>query len=334
MTAGTSSGLTPRLAASAGSSGKRGTTPSSRPDGPAPPSSRVGKSAKTLGSTASSGLGLGRPVARADLPTVWLLAVREAALDDLGVLDGARGDVRALRERYQILRTFFNEFADEASIDRGVPIRQVRQTGVLRIRAGDRRAAVWYDAAHGVVWLCRVLAIPDFSDEASLYRRFGALERDSDRNAHLYSLLPGPLERRDAGAQQHLEAVVAALVHARDCAYDRPNTWQTASLRTPAGTIVKAGRAYVDREAVDATGELVTRFVVVLDEWPAHLSRPGDWREYIVASCFAPDEDVMPAYRSLPVGTNLRPGELPLVQERLEVAGRSDVSRTHLRSVD
>lgn len=74
----------------------------------------------------------------------------------------------------------------------------------------------------------------------------------------------------------------------------------------------------MERALIDRSGELVTRFLLVLDDWPLHLDRPADWREYIVATCFEAGEPVMPAYRGLPLGADLRPGEIPLVQERLE----------------
>ncbi len=132
------------------------------------------------------------------------------------------------------------------------------------------------------------------------------------------ALLPGPVERREAGGEQHLEAMIAALIVARDHAYKKPQVWQPAEMRTPAGILVHVGRAYVDRQVLDASGELVTHFLIVLDEWPAHLTRPASWRGRVVASCFADAEPVKPAYHGLPQGTRLLRGEIPLVQERLE----------------
>lgn len=121
----------------------------------------------------------------------------------------------------------------------------------------------------GVVWLCRVLAISDFPDEPALYREFGRLARSPDGHSPVAVLLPGPVERRGAGGEQHLEATIAALIVARDHAYRKPQVWQPAGMRTPTGALVHVGRAYVDRQALDASGELVTRFLIVLDEWPS-----------------------------------------------------------------
>jgi hypothetical protein len=258
-------------------------------------------------------------VDRADLPSVWLLVVRELAFDDLDVPASIRGDIEALKGRYPILRCFFDDLVDERRVDDGRPIGAVNQSKVFRIREGDKRAAVWYDAEHGVVWLCRALAIADFPDEGALYRHFGRLEGHPSRQPLASALLiPDENERREAGGEQHLENTIAALMAARDRAYREPRAWHSATMRTPAGSIAGVGRAYVDRQALDASGELVTRFIIVLDEWPACLPRPADWRSRITASCFADDEDVMRAYWGLPVGTGLRPGEVPLVQERLE----------------
>lgn len=142
-----------------------------------------------------------------------------------------------------MLRVFSSEFTDEARIDDGVRLQQVRQPGVFRIRAGDQRAAIWYDAAHGVVWLCRVLAISDFPDEAALYRHFGKLARDSDLDPSREGLLPTLAERREAGGEQHLQAVTVALADALDHAHGEPGAWQRATMRRADGRTLRIGRA-------------------------------------------------------------------------------------------
>jgi hypothetical protein len=229
--------------------------------------------------------------------------------------------VQALKARHPILRRFFDDLCEEVRVDTGVPIQSVKNSKVFRIREEDERAAVWYDREHGVVWCCRVLSIAAFSDEPTLYRRFGRFEGDAHKNPPQPAvLLPDEDERRRAGGEQRLENVIAALIAARDAAFTSPQTWQAAVMRDPAGHEVEVGRAYVERERLDNSGEFVTRFVLVLGEWPHHLPRPSDWQRRIVAFCFDADEPVEPAYRGLPSGTVLRVdrNEVPLMQQRLE----------------
>lgn len=264
-------------------------------------------------------LGVGGSLNRGDLPSVWLLRVAERAYDDLGIDPRERSDIEALKRAHPILRRFFDDLAVEANVDTGTPIQKVRNPKVFRIREQDERAAVWYDSTHGVVWCCRVLAIADFPNEPKLYEHFGRLEGDTNKRPPWPSvLLPSDQERREAGGQQRLESIIVALAAARDTAFASPRTWCPGFIRRPDGEDEQVGRVFVDRDIIDEAGELVTRFILVIDHWPADLPRPADWRARIIAFCFADDEPVMPAFNALPAGTHLARGEVPLVQRRLE----------------
>lgn len=244
----------------------------------------------------------------------------DRAWDDLSIPTPARGELVALRDRHPILEKFFTEYADATRVDRGKPIQSVSDPKVFRIRERDFRAAVRYDETIGVVWLCRVLRIADFSSEPELYRRFGEFEGNPHSNPPKPAvLLPREDERMRAAGEQYLEGVIAALCEARDRAFEDPNSWKTATMR-PAATskTVDVGRAYAEREKLSGGGEYATRYIVVLQDFPRHLELPGDWRARVIAECFPTDEPVEPAFHALPAGTNRRHGEIPLIQRRLE----------------
>lgn len=265
-------------------------------------------------------IALGGPPQSDELPSVWLLRVSERAFsEDLKVPAHQRGDVKELKKRHPILRRFFDDHRSEDRVLSGRPIDVLKSKKVFRIREEDERAAVWYDKEHGVVWLCRVLSISDFPDEPKLYERFARFEGDPNKNPPWPAVLfPEPAERLKAAAEQHLESIIVALSAACDEAFAHPQEWRTAHMRTPAGGDIEVGRAYVGREELEGGGELVTRFILVLSQFPEHLTRPADWQRRIVAGCFASDEEVGPGYE-LPRGTGaLRDGEVPLMQRRLE----------------
>lgn len=243
-------------------------------------------------------------------PKHVLLRVTTAAWDDLGISTPQRLDPASpILMRQPILRKFWDHYSKSENLDRGTPISQLEHSKVFRIKAGVERAATWYDAASGVIWLLRVLSLSKFPNEDALYDHFGSLERRDQ-------LMPSGHEVQLARGQQYFINARAALADAMAAAQTHPGRWSRASIERPNGEVVEVGRAYVEQSE-----ELAARYLIVpqYDQHPEDIRMPRAWLESVAAKCFPEDEWIEEIYRDLPPGADVQEGrEHSLRQIRVE----------------
>jgi hypothetical protein len=213
-------------------------------------------------------------------------------------------------KKLPILRKFYEYYSDASRVDDGVALSSVADSKVFRIKAGDWRAAVRYMPDDGVVWMCRVLALAKYSEEARAYAKLGKLHEDG-------LLLPTDEERRLARADQFLVSAVAAFAQARVNADNEPDRWWDADARRPNETLHHVGRVYVERELDEGQGEYITRFLLLVATAPDDVRLRHDWKEFVTSRAFPGDEPIQMTYE-LPAGTNLQQNELPFMQEAFE----------------
>jgi hypothetical protein len=249
--------------------------------------------------------------ARGDVADPYLLRISVRSWGDIGDSPPRAEPPVEAAKRHRIVRKFYDQFSEPARVDSGVPIDAVSDRKVFRIKAGDWRAAVRYMPEDGIKWMCRALSLADFNDEQHAYVEFGNFHR---RNV----LLPDIAERRLATGDQFVVSAVLALRRARVDADNEPDRWWPADAARPDGSSHRVGRIYVERELVEDEGEYVTRFVLLITAPPGDVEIRTHWREFIAAHIFPTDEPVQPTYE-LPAGTNLRTGEMPFMQQTVEV---------------
>jgi hypothetical protein len=248
--------------------------------------------------------------ARSDVADPYLIRVSRRAWDDIGLAPPGSEPPREAVKRSAIVRKLYDRFSDAASVNTGTRLKKVPDPAVFRIRADGWRAAVRYIPEDGVVWMCRAVSLAKFHEENDAYDQFGEFYKSGE-------LLPTDEERRLARGDQFLVSAIAALRQARVDADNNPQSWHIADARRPHGTVHRAGRILVERELVEDDGEYVTRFLLLLRKPPADVELRTGW-EMLVASAVLPsDERISPSY-DLPSGTNLQPGELPLLQQAIE----------------
>lgn len=239
-----------------------------------------------------------------------LLRVTQAAWADLEISAPHRLDrANPLLARQEILQKFWERYSSPANIDRGTPISQLRHPKIFRLKAGQARAATWYDGDSGVVWLLRVLSLSKFHNENALYDHFGELENRSQ-------LMPSMPELQLARGQQYFVNMRAILAATMESAIEHPKSWQQASIERPSGEVNDIGRAYVE-----LNDELTTRYLIVprYGEHPRDIRLPRAWLEAVAAKCFPDDERIDERYHDLPPGANVhQEHEHSLVQVRLE----------------
>ena len=159
--------------------------------------------------------------------------------------------------------------------------------------------------------MCRALSLANFNDEQHAYAEFGRLFDGG-------LLMPSDGEQGRARGDYFIVGAVLALSQARVEADNDPGRWWVADARKADGGRRHIGRIYVERER-DEDGEFVTRFVLLVAAPPAGVDLRDDWREFILARILQSDDPITPAYQGLPAGAHLQPGEIPFMQETLEL---------------
>lgn len=250
-------------------------------------------------------------LSRPDLPAShYVLRLSQRAWKDLGFRTPVQRLDASVTRAHPLIAKFWDVARHPETIDRGETIRQVRHPRVFRIKAGDWRAAVWFDHDSAVYWMLRALALAKYSREDQLYSEFAELEKRRQ-------LLPSTEELLVAQGEQYLASAIWALGDAVASAYGSPGEWCRASLVRPSGDQVRLGRVHVD---VD--DEIVTQHLVI--SLPAFsrsdLLVPSSWREVLFGTLFAADEPIMPVAYGLPEGETLRSDEVALTQVRAEQA--------------
>jgi hypothetical protein len=211
--------------------------------------------------------------------------------------------------RHEILHRFWDRYSQPSNIDCGEHIRTLSHPKVFRIRTDNERAATWYDANSGVVWLLRILALSQFPTEPALYNHFRFLEQRGQ-------LMPSDQEIALARGMHLLESMVGAISEQFNHAHADPSRWHDVAITAASGETMALGHLYV---SVDE--ELVSRYLVLRNagDPPDGTILPTGWRQWLIANCFPTDEPVTFAYARLPLGMTSGNRDIVLCQDRLAV---------------
>jgi hypothetical protein len=280
--------------------------------------SKSRRAAGALGRAFESLLGSVTGHSRDDVADPYLLRISARAWKDLGESPPKAEPATDAADRLRIVRKFYDEFSMAERVDGGVPIGEVKDPKVFRIKAGDWRAAVRYIPDDGTPWMCRALSLAKYHEERDAYVEFGRLETQ-DR------LLPTQKERRLARGDHFIVSSVLALQQARVNADNEPEQWWEAKARRPTGSSQRVGRIYVERELDPDEGAYVTRFVLLVTVPPDDVTLRKEWIEFVGAQIFPTDDPVIPTYE-LPSGTNLQADELPFAQETIELIDEKELA--------
>jgi hypothetical protein len=250
---------------------------------------------------------------RTDIPEIYLVRVADRACKDLG-FNTLSSDLNSLSTQHKVFAKFVSEFASHpTNISHGRSIGTVGQTGIERVRAGKLRIGVWWDNTNWTEWCCRALALAKYDDEDKLYDEF-------DRLHDVGRFLPTSAERTAAIGDHYLACLVDAFCQAMKSADTKAGQWQPVIVRhglsgVLGGRDLNVGRVCVMKEQIDASGALVTRFLLLLTESPLGVRMREDWKGYLLSTVLPAHEPIMPVYSDLPPGANKRPGEVAMVQE-------------------
>jgi hypothetical protein len=246
----------------------------------------------------------------------YVLRVSQRAWADLGEAPSA-GDLAEAATRHRILKKFYETYLTPEAVDTGVPIDRLVDSKVFRIKSGDWRGAVRYMPDDGVLWLCRALSLAKHHDEHDAYVKFGTLEQNG-------LLLPNEEERQRARSDQLLISIILALREARVRADHDPRVWCPARCQRLDGSEVSVGRMYVEYDEADDEMLFTYRYLLLIRKPPPGLSLPKGWQQIVAEQVF-PTGDPFKATNDLPGGTNIRPDELPLLQETIELRDDNDL---------